>query len=94
MRGDNNLVAMQVPVHLLLFNRPETTKRVFEAIRAAQPACLYVAAEGSRSEFPGDIQGCQNVRQIATAVDWQCNFKTLFRDRNFGSRKAMGGAVT
>ena len=37
-----------VPVLLLVFNRPETAALVMEAIRAARPERLYVAADGPR----------------------------------------------
>ena len=39
---------MQSPVLFLIFNRPDTTERVFEEIRKAQPPRLYIAADGPR----------------------------------------------
>ncbi|MCC8193292.1 MAG: glycosyltransferase family 2 protein, partial [Deltaproteobacteria bacterium] len=33
-------------------------------------------------------------REIATAVDWPCEVKTLFRKRNLGCRMAVSSAVT
>ena len=39
---------LNTAVLLIAFNRPETTARVFEAIRHAAPTRLYVAADGSR----------------------------------------------
>ena len=41
-------------VLFLIFNRPDTTKLVFEAIQQAQPAKLYIAADGSRSNRTGE----------------------------------------
>jgi hypothetical protein len=60
------------PVLFLVFNRPEQTGRVFEAIRAARPHRLYVAADGPRPDRPGESERCAEVRTIATAVDWPC----------------------
>src|SRR5262249_29420461 len=77
---------------LLIFNRPDTTALVMNAIRAARPPCLYVAADGHR-ERPEDAEQCEQARQIATAVDWPCRLHTLFRDRNLGCRKAVGSAI-
>jgi hypothetical protein len=34
------------------------------------------------------------VRKIATAVDWPCEVKTLFRDHNLGCKLAVSGAIT
>jgi hypothetical protein len=82
------------PVLFLVFNRPDTTRLVFEAIRAARPPRLYVAADGPRSDRPGDAERCGEVRRIATAVDWPCRLVTRFLDSNHGCRNAVSQAVT
>jgi len=50
---------------LLVFNRPESTRRVMESIRAARPPRLYVAADGARPGRAGEAQRCAEVRAIA-----------------------------
>jgi len=82
------------PVLFLVFNRPEQTRRVFEAIRAARPQRLYVAADGPRPDRPGEIERCAEVRSIATAVDWPCELVTLLREVNAGCAEAVSSAVT
>ncbi len=81
------------PVLFLVFNRPDTTARVFEAIRTARPERLYVAADGPRPDRPGEAERCAEIRQIATAVNWPCEVRTLFRDRNLGCGEAVSGAI-
>ncbi len=78
----------------LVFNRPETTMRVFDAIRDARPPRLYVAADGPRARRAGEAERCNEVRRVATAVDWPCEVRTLFRDANLGCRRAVAGAVS
>jgi len=82
------------PVLFLVFNRPEPTRRVFEAIRAARPQRLYVAADGPRSNRVGEPERCATVRDIATAVDWPCEVTTLLRDQNAGCAQAVSNAVS
>lgn len=82
------------PVLFLVFNRPERTRQVFAAIREARPARLFVAADGPRSERPGERQCCDQVRQIATAVDWPCEVQTLFRAQNLGCGRAVSEAIS
>jgi len=82
------------PVLFLVFNRPEVTEHVFEAIRQAKPSELYVAADGPRIDREGEAEICRKVREIATAVDWDCDIKTLFRDQNMGCGKAVSEAIT
>jgi hypothetical protein len=81
------------PVLLLAFNRPDQTRRVMEAIRAARPARLYVAADGARLDRDGEAERCDQVRQIATAIDWPCKLYTRFRDVNFGCAPAVVDAI-
>lgn len=88
------LAPQQTAVLLLVFNRPETTTRVFEAIRQAKPPRLYVAADGPREGRAGEADRVAKVREIATAVDWPCEVKTLFREKNLGCKYAVSGAIT
>ena len=85
---------LKTPVLFLVFNRPTHTKKVFEAIRAAKPEQLFVAADGSRETKEGEQQTCEIVRDIATNIDWDCELKTLFRDTNLGCKKAVSEAIT
>jgi len=84
---------METPILFLIFNRPDTTKRVFEAVRKAKPPKLFVAADGPRPDKPGEWEKCQKVREIVTAVDWDCEVKTLFRDTNLGCRVGVSRAI-
>ena len=85
---------MTSPILFLIFNRPDTTTRVFAAIRQARPARLYVAADGPRKDREGEAERCAEARRVATDVDWPCEVFTLFRDENLGCRRAVSGAVT
>lgn len=80
-------------VLFLIFNRPDQTARTFEAIRQARPARLYIAADGPRTYRPDDAERCARVRAIATAIDWPCEVRTLFRDQNLGCKKAISSAI-
>lgn len=84
---------MRSAVLFLVFNRPETTRQVFEAIRAAKPPRLYVAADGPRPSRPDDVRRCAEVRDIATRVDWPCDVKTLFRDQNLGCKIGVSEGI-
>ena len=79
---------------LLLCDRPDLTRRVFDRIREARPRQLFVAADGPR--LPG-VEGarlCEEARAAALSADWECDVQTLLRDRNLGCRRAVGSSVT
>ena len=73
---------LETPVALIVFNRPDTTRRVFAAIAAVRPTCLLLIADGPRGDRPGEVELCEEVRRIVTAVDWQCEVKTNFAAKN------------
>lgn len=85
--------ALETAVLLLAFNRPDTTARVFEAIRQARPARLYVAVDGPRASRPGEAALCAQVRRIVAAVDWPCALHTLFREDNLGCKRGVSSAI-
>jgi len=80
-------------VLFLVFNRPENTLQVFDVIRKAKPPRLYVAADGARVDREGEAELAARVREIATAVDWPCEVKTLFREENLGCGRAVKTAI-
>lgn len=85
---------MRSPILFLVFNRPDTTTKVFERIRAAKPPRLYVAADGPRDGREGELAACQQVRDIATQVDWPCELKTLFQERNLGCKIGVSTGIS
>jgi hypothetical protein len=72
------------PVVLIVFNRPATTRRVFDRIAEARPAKLLIVADGPRRDRPGEEILCQDVRDIVSAVDWPCEVLTNFSPSNLG----------
>ncbi|ARN22637.1 hypothetical protein [Piscinibacter gummiphilus] len=87
-------MSIRSPILFLVFNRPDTTARVFEAIRAARPPRLYVASDGPRAGRPDEAARCDEVRRIATAVDWPCEVKTLLRPENLGCKRAVSSGIS
>ena len=64
------------------------------AVRAARPRRLYVAVDGPRADREGEAEKCAAVRECVKAVDWPCEVKTLFRERNRGCRLGVSEAIT
>ncbi|MBS1502274.1 MAG: nucleotide-diphospho-sugar transferase [Bacteroidetes bacterium] len=72
------------PILFVVFNRPDTTRLVFEAIRKLAPRKLYISADGPREDVPADKESCRQVLEIVKNIDWECDCRTLFRENNFG----------
>jgi hypothetical protein len=73
-----------VPILFIVFNRPQTTRLVFDRIAGIRPARLLLIADGPRSDRPGEEKLCQEVREIVSAVDWPCDVLTNFAASNLG----------
>ena len=94
MNNMKNFVNLDTPVLLIIFNRPEQTRRVFESIRAVRPIRLYVAADGPRNDHPSDLESCSEARGIVDLVDWECEVKTLFQKSNLNCGKGPAAAIS
>lgn len=81
------------PVLLVFFRRPTETAQVFAAIRQARPSRLYLAADGPRPDRD-DAPACEAARKVVEAVDWPCEVKRLYRDKNVGLRQAVPEAIS
>jgi len=87
--------SLKTAVLFLVFNRLDTTKQVFEAIQKAKPPRLYIAADGARNNREGESEKVKEVRDfILNNIDWQCEIKTLFREKNLGCKYAVSSAIT
>jgi len=85
---------LKTPVLFLIFNRPDTTERVFEEIRKQKPQYLYVAADGARVDKTGESELCRKARDIIKNVDWECEVYTFYRESNLGCKKAVSEGIT
>lgn len=77
-------MALETAIVYQVFNRPELTRRSFAVIAAARPTRLFVLADGPR--WDADRPACAEVREIVSAVDWDCDVEFLFSDVNLGCR--------
>lgn len=85
---------LETPILFLIFNRPDTTAKVFERIKEAKPTKLYVAADGARPTKAEEKELCEETRRVASAVDWPCELITLYRDENLGCKQAVSSAIS
>ncbi len=83
------------PVLLITFNRPDTTLKILEAIKAVKPRKLFVSSDGPRPNRPDDLKNVNDVRAlISQFVDWDCEVITLYREKNVGCKLGVSGAIT
>ena len=84
---------LTTPVVFIIFNRPDTTKRVFEEIRRAKPPKLLVVADGPRPDRPDDTRKCAAARTVIDQVDWDCQVHKNCSDVNLGCGKRVSSGL-
>ena len=87
-------MSVDLPVVLLIFNRPETTRRQLDSLRNVQPKKLFVVADGPREGHPTDAERCEQTRQTLESVDWVCDVQTNFADFNMGLGQRVSSGIT
>jgi len=83
-----------IPILFIIFNRLDTTKKVFERIKEAKPKQLFLAGDGPRVGKIDDYEKCLATRKIIEQIDWDCEVKTLFREKNLGCKIAVNSAIS
>ena len=87
--NNNSQWHLTTAVAFLIFNRPETTARVFETIRQAKPPKLLIVADGPRSDRPDDVENCKAARAIVEQIDWNCEVFRNYSEVNLGCRRRV-----
>lgn len=84
----------KIPILLVFFNRENIVMRTFERIRVAQPSKLYLACDGAREDHDGEQKVVENLRNtLLSKVDWECEVKTRFLDKNVGCSLGVSSAI-
>jgi len=89
-----NMQNLDTPVLLIIFNYPEITQKVFNAIKEVKPKSLFVFSDAPRKNKKGEAEKCSKTRKILEQIDWACDVKTYFLEENIGARKAVSTAIS
>jgi len=80
------------PVALFLFDRPQTTARVFDAVRRARPDRLFLFADGPHPGVTDDAGAVAAARATVERVDWPCEVMRDYAEANLGvGRRVSSG---
>ena len=84
---------MKSPVLLISYRRYDTTQRVFQSIKRAQPPVLYFASNAPNPARIEEVREVAQVRSLISEVDWPCEVKTLIRDEHLDVKASVAGAI-
>jgi hypothetical protein len=81
------------PVLFIVFRRPELTRSVWAAIRAANPARVYVACDGPRPDKPGEAEQVGLVRDVVDRDSAGLDVVRLYQPSNLGCGRGVSTAI-
>jgi hypothetical protein len=84
---------LKTPVAFIIFNRPDTTERVFAEITRAKPPKLLVVGDGPRASRSGESERVSAARAIINRVDWNCEVLTNYSGVNLGCKQRVSSGI-
>ena len=73
-----------VPVVVIIFNRPELARRLAEALESVKPGIIYLISDGPRVGVAGEEEKVAASREIFETLPWDCKVVTCFASKNMG----------
>ena len=74
----------KVPIAVIIFNRPQIVKQMYDVLQKIQPQKLYIISDAARKNIPGELEKVAESRRIFEHVDWECQACTNYADENMG----------
>ena len=84
---------LTTPVAFFIFNRPDSTEKVFHEIAKAKPAKLFVIGDGPGANHTGEYKRVADTREIICRVDWDCEVITNFSESNLGCKERVSSGI-
>ena len=85
----------KLPILVVAYNRPTMVEKVMHVIQVYRPNRIYIACDGPRFEKEGDRERVIQTREtLMSAINWECETHTLFRERNVGCAHGVSDAIT
>jgi len=80
-----------IPVVLIVFNRPEETRLLIKTISKIEPKNIFVISDGPREGNSSDNENVSRVRDLFSSEEiyWECNVRTNFSESNLGCQKRV-----
>jgi len=84
---------LTTPVTFIIFNRPDTTQKVFEQIRLAKPSKLYIVSDAPRNkEEQKKVE--QTRRSVEEHIDWACEIHKNYAQENMGCKARVATGIS
>ncbi len=87
-------MAVSTPIALCTFNRPDCLARVLAVLREVQPTTLLIFGDEPRPGHRTDAGRVKACRRLVLGIDWDCDVKTLYAEKNLGCRIRVSSGIS
>ncbi len=84
---------INTPVLFLTYKRFETSEKVFNSIKKAQPRKLYFVSNAPKTFDEEEITKVSKVRSLIHQIDWKCEVVTLFREVYLDVQESISNSI-
>jgi len=85
---------IEIPILLIIFNRPKLTKKLLKSLELLSPNKIYVAADGPRNNNTNDLDLCNHTRELlSTEINWDCKLEKKLHPTNVGIKHNINEAI-
>lgn len=81
-----------IPILVIIFNRPDFTKILYNTLSVLEPAKLYVISDGPRTIQEKEI--IMQSREIFNKIEWDCEVIYNYSEKNLGLRETISNGIT
>jgi hypothetical protein len=79
----------KIPVVVVIFNRPEQARELYQSLSVISPQTLYIISDGPRMKQAGEAAKVEEARQVFAKPDWSCCVYRNFAEVSMGCRNRI-----
>ena len=79
----------KIPIVVIIFNRPDKTKILYESLKYYKPSKLLIISDGPRNNFKNEKEKVVQSRKVFEKMDWECEVLFNISETNLGCRERI-----
>lgn len=81
----------KIPILILVYNRPDTFKKLIYCLKKIQPKKIYIRGDGPVNA--DDVIKINAVKKTILRINWNCKILTNFNKINIGCRGSVSSGI-
>ena len=76
---------------MFAYNKPDTTKKVFNQIAKVKPKQMYLIVDGPKNKIEKEL--CDKTKKVLQDIKWDCNIERIYHKENQGLKKIFNSGL-